>query len=370
MKLIIIKSNLREGLLALERATAEHQNLPILKNVLIEAQGNGIKLTTTNLEIAITTSVSGKVIEAGKITVPLDLFLNIINNLQSERLNIEYKNPLVEIKTDNYEATLQATPADDFPIIPKIKNQDTSIEIQSDILREALIQVAPSAQFSELRPELSSVFFSFLLDHIKLAATDSFRLAEKTIPKTHLLKAPEEAFKILIPLKTVHELIRILKNNAPIKISRDENQVLFSSDQFELVSRLIDANFPDYEYLIPKTFDTKTTLNREEFLNAIKLVSVFSAKVHEIKLRLPEDRRYIEVFSGDRALGENKYLLPVKADGSSREASFNWRYLTDGLKAIPTESVFMGLNEDNKPAVIKSPNDASYFYILMPILKV
>lgn len=369
MKLILIKNNLKDGLAAVERASGENLNLPILKNVFIESQDNNIKLTTTNLEIAINYSVPGKVVESGKITVPISVFLNIINNLQNERLNLEKKNQNLEIKTDNYEATIQGLPPEEFPIIPKIKNNKEFIEIKTELFKEVLNQVISSAQFSDLRPELNSVLFSFSLDALKVVATDSFRLSERTLPINQLTTNHEQEFKILIPLKTSQELLRVLKENEVLKIYHDQNQVLFATERFELISRLVEGVFPEYEAIIPKKFETEVVLDKEEFVNAVKVTSVLGSRISEVRIKIPENKKNIEIFSADQAIGENKYLVPAKIQGKPKEISFNWRYLLDGLKALKTKSVFLGANEENKPVLIKSPGETYYFYILMPILK-
>ena len=369
MKLIIIKTNFKDGLLAIERAGGENQNLPILKNVFIEAVQNKIIFTATNLEIAIRAFVSGKTIEDGKLTVPLSVLLNIIHNLQSDRLNLEAKENVLRITTDNYEATLHGIFPDEFPIIPKIQNTEKFIAIKGDILRDALGQVVLSAQFSDLRPELNSVLLAFSPEAIRLAATDSFRLSEKTITKTQFTSNHDEEFKILIPLKTIHELMRILADGDAVKINHDANQILFSTDRFEFISRLVDGNFPDYSAIIPKKFDTEAVVKREEFTNAVKVAAVLSSRVNEVRVKASESKKTIEVFSTTQSVGENTYLLPAKIQGKSLDATFNWRYVMDALKALKTEDVFLGLNDENKPALLRSPNDASYFYILMPILK-
>jgi len=368
MKIIIIKSNLRDGLTAVQSIAGDKQDLPILKNVLIESFNNKISLTTTNLELAITFFVFGKTIEPGKTTVPVGIFSNLANNLSSERLNIELRGKKLEVKTDNYEAGIQTLPTDDFPIIPKIKDTKKQITIEGRFLKEALNQVISSAQASDLRPELNTVLFSFSLDHLTITATDSFRLAEKTIPKTNIKVTNENPFRVLVPLRTAQELSKIVQDNDKVEIYHDDNQVMFKCERFEMISRLIDGAFPDYEYLVPKKFDTEAVVNREEFLGALKLAGVFSSRVSEVHLKTVE-KRALEIVSNDQALGDNKYLLPAKVVGSTKDVGFNWRFLVDGLKNIKTDDVFVGLNEDNKPALLRSPNDASYYYILMPILR-
>lgn len=369
MKVVVIKNNLKEGLSAVGRIAGENLQLPILKNILLEAMDNKIILTATNLEIAIKFAVSGKVIENGSLAVPLAIFSNIISNTANERLNIENKKNVLEIKTDNYQANINSSLSDEFPLIPKIKNQEKYIEIEAAILKDALNQVVIASQFSELRPELNSVFMEYSIESLKLVATDSFRLAEKVLTESQITSTAEESFSFLLPIKSSQELLRILGNEGRVKIYRDENQVLFKTEQWELFSRLMEGSFPDYKAVVPQKYSAEINVSKNEFINSLKLSGIFSAGSNEVKIKIAENHKAIEISSSDQTIGENNYLLPAKIAGSSKEASFNWKYLSDGLKALESEDVLFGINEDNKPAVIKSLKDTSYFYLVMPILK-
>lgn len=367
MKFIVIRTNLKDGVSVVEKAGGENLNLPILKNILIETDINKIKLTATDLEIAISYFVNCKVIENGKFTVPASVLSNLINNIPSERLNIEKKGSKLEIKTDNYTASIQGLTAEDFPITPKIKNQNEYIEIKTEVIKEALNQVLITSQFSDIRPELNSVLFSFSINSIKLAATDSFRLSEKVINKDGFNTNHKNSFKILIPLKTAQEINRIIKDGEDLRIYHDENQILFKTEKLEFLSRLIEGNFPDYAQIIPKKFDIEAVINKQEFGNALKLAGVFGSKSGEVKLKIHNNKKVIDVISFDQSLGENNYILPAKIKGEAKEITFNWRYLFDALKALNTEEIFFGINGENEPAELKSLNDESYLYILKPI---
>jgi len=370
MKFIVIKSNLKNGLSVVERASVENLNLPILKNVLIETSDGKIKLTTTNLEIAINYFVAGKVIEPGKTTAPINTLVDIINNIQSDRLNLESKKNNLEIKTDNYEANIQGLPSEDFPITPKIKNTLEFIDIKTDILSDSLIKVLVAGEFSDLRPELNSILLDFSLDTIKLVATDSFRLAEKTLSTELFESNYKNKFKLLIPLKTAVELVKILKNEGSIRIYKDENQILFQSPNFSVLSRLAEGNFPEYQGIVPRKFKSEITFERQEFVNALKLASIFGYKNNEVKIKVHEGKKTIEVFSADQVVGENKYLLPAKINGKTESMVFNWRYLADVLRVLKSDEIFFGINDENEPALLQPVGDNSYFYMLKPIVSV
>jgi len=366
MKLIVLKNNFKTGLNTVERAITENSNLPILKNVLIKTFNNKIQLSTTNLELGITNSISGKIIEEGSITVPLSTLLGITNNINNERINIEIDNNTLNIKTDNYEAVIQGLPEEEFPIIPKIENKDNYLEIETGIFKDALFKVINAVQLSEIRPEISGVLLDFQLNSFKLVGTDSFRLAEKTLSDTNFKSNFNRGFKIILPLKTAQELLRVFKEGS-VMIFVDSNQVLFKNGDLEIISRLIDGNYPDYEQIIPNSIDTDVSFELDYLTNAVKLVSNFSGKVNEIKILTKDKQKHLEIYSANQYLGENKYLVPAKITGPSVDVSFNWRYLMDGLKNFETKDITFGINGNTKPAILKNPNDGSYFYIVMPI---
>ncbi len=368
MKIIILRSNLKESLSAVEKAISESGNLPILKNVLLKTYNNKIKIAATNLDLAITKLASGKIIEEGGITVPFSTFYNLVNNSDSERITIEVDNNNLIFKTDNYSARIQGVGHEEFPIIPKIENEDHFIELQTQVFKDGISKVLSAVQVSEIRPEISGVLFDFRSNSLKLVATDAFRLAQKTIGDSQFKTNFGQDFKIIVPLKTISEVVKIFSENQPIRIHIDGSQILFKNEDTELISRLINGEYPDYEQIIPKSTENEITLDKYQLINAVKLASNFSGRTNDVKLKVDDSKKVMEVYSASQYVGENNYLIPVKAKGDGfPEISFNWRYFLDGLKIVDGENLFFGANGSNKPSVIKSPEDPSYFYILMPI---
>jgi len=368
MKLIILKTNLKEGLSVVERIVSENNSLPILKNILLKTVNGKIKISSTNLEIGISKFIFGKIIEEGGITIPFIPLHNIISNINAERVSIETISGNLVVKTDNYQARIQGINEEEFPIIPKIEDTSRCLEISSAALKDALTSIMSAAQFSEIRPELSGILFDFQVTILKLVATDSFRLAEKTIFTNQFKTGFQNGFKVIVPLRTIQEVTRTFPKDQTMKLYFDQHQVLFAAEDEELISRLINGQYPDYEQIIPKAIETELSVPRETFINAVRLVSSFSGKVNDIKLKVRDDGKTMEVFSSNQYLGENNYLVPVKTKGGHVDnLSFNWRYLMDGLKILSGETIIFGVNGDSKPAVLKSQEDNSYFYILMPI---
>ncbi|PIR88391.1 MAG: DNA polymerase III subunit beta [Candidatus Harrisonbacteria bacterium CG10_big_fil_rev_8_21_14_0_10_44_23] len=368
MQLIILKDNLKKALSRAERAVTENNNLPILKNILLSADSN-LKISATNLEIGLVTTAAAKINQKGKITIPFAPFFNIVTNSNSERISLESHEDSLVVKTDNYEAKLQGVSSEEFPIIPSIEEEKIGyIEISSQLFSDALSQVSLSAQISELKPELSGVLLDFQIGQIKLVATDSYRLSEKTIQDQNFKTTLKEAFKVIIPLNTVTEFSRVFSESEEVKVFIEEGQVLFKSNDNYLISRLIDGDYPDYQVIIPEKTETELALERVEFLNALKLVNSFSGRTNDIQLELSENEKALQLYSSNQSIGENKYLVPVKKSGSNLEkTSFNARYLIDGLKSFKAENVTLSLNSSQKPALLKPSGDNSIFYIVMPL---
>jgi len=368
MKFIVLRTNLKEGLEKIERATSDNSTLPILKNCLIEDSDNKIILSATNLEIAITNSISCKIIEKGALTIPLNTFLSIINNLSEERITIESENNNLIIKTSDYQAKIQGINKEEFPIIPKISNNQNFIEFPSIILKETFESVIDSVQTSGSRPELNGILLNYQNMFLKIVATDSFRLSEKTLNSSFFKSNNQQEFKIIIPLKTISEVIRLIKDpNSKTFLYLDPNQVLFKIDDTEIISRLIDGEFPDYQPIIPQNLDTEIIIKKDKLINALKLASVFTDRLNEVRISVLDNLKTISVSSSNSSLGENEYLIPAKIKGQKVKIAFNWRFLLEGLKNIKSDDVFLGFNGENKPALIKSPEDNSYFYIVMPL---
>lgn len=369
MKLIVLRNKLLEALTVVERAVGENSNLPILKCVYIRTDDNKIVFTATNLEMAITHTSSGKIIENGEVAIPLHLFNTIIKNISSERITLELKGKKLFIETDNYEAFVQTHEIKEFPIIPSIHNKNQNLQTSSKVLVEAIESVVVAIQYSEIRPEISGVCMGIEEYGVVFAGTDSFRLAEKKVDSEFMKSTFSESIKCIIPLKTSEEVLKILHNQeeGDVFIFIDPTQILFKTQSVEIISRLIDGNYPDYHAIIPKQTQAEAIVPRQEFLNAIRLTSSFSGRGNDITLTVGENKKYIELFSSDNALGENTYKVPIRLKGDRFILVFNWKYLSDGFKAFKTDELIIGVNTSDKPVVIKNQTDGSLVYVAMPI---
>ncbi len=367
MKLLILKNNLLEGLYAVEKAVGENLTLSILKNVLLETQKNQLKISATNLELASIYYASSKIIEEGKVCIPFSVIYNLVKNLNSERIQLEKTDQNLIVKTDNYEGKILGQNSEDFPIIPSLKKKEVDVIFKAQNLKDYLNKAIVCVQYSEIRPEISGVFLKFEDHSLKIVSTDSFRLLEQVLDKDSY-EIKNKNLELIIPLKTVQELLRVIKNDThEISLFLDENQVLFKTENQEIISRVIDGQFPDYKTVIPKETKNEIEINRQEFINALKITSVFSSRTNDVALKVGDNKKFLEVFANEAQIGENCYLIPIKLKGEKLTILFNWHYLLDGLRIYFTEEVILGINDVNSAVVIKAKEEQNLLYILMPL---
>ncbi|MFH0852079.1 MAG: DNA polymerase III subunit beta [bacterium] len=371
MKITCLQENLKTNLNITQNIVGKNLTLPILNNLLLETDGGRLKISSTNLEIGVNTWTSGKIEKNGSLTCPAKILSSFVNSLPNKKIELETKENSLFVRCENYKAMIKGLPSDDFPLIPQIKTKPFFVFKKSDSLKNDLGAVVVSAAISESRPEFSGVLFKFSKESVKFVATDSFRLAESTIYQGNNLNEPAS---FIVPQRTIQELIRIMteKPGQEIKFSLGDSQILFEIGDVQLVSRLIDGQYPDYQQIIPKGFETKVTLGREEFINNIRIASIFSSRINDVKVVVKNDKA--EILSQDSELGENKSQMSAQVQGKPMEIVFNYRYLMDGLANIPTKQVFLGMNPEGEgssprsnPAVIKPVGEDDYLYVIMPI---
>ena len=372
MKIICSTEKLKESLNYSERIITRHLTLPILNNFLIKTEKNGLKIVSTNLEIAVTTWFPCKIIESGEITVPAKIFNSIISGLNSDKVELELKkNNTLNISSGSYRADLKGENAKDFPIIPSLK-KEVLVEFNSVDFCKALDFVVNLVSNSETRPEITGIFIfkEKGVNELRIVGTDSFRLGEKIIITGD--DYIDTDFSVIVPARTISEVIRIFSNSneAKINLILDKNRISFESGgKIELVSRLIEGNFPDYQKLIPQNFNTQAVVGRDEFIKTIKLVSLFSSRVNDIMLSfiIKNKESQVKIFASDTDLGENTSELTIEASGEDLNIKFNWKYLIDGFNIIDSARVNLSFIDDIKPCLIKSPQDKTFLYLVMPI---
>ena len=377
MKLIILQEKLKEGLAVVGKVSAKSLTLPILKNVLIKSEKNFLSLTTTDLEMGITWWGLAKIEEAGETTVATDIFSGFLGLLPNKQVDLAISGQFLTIGCENYKIKIKSNSVEEFPIIPQI-TQNEFVVVNNKSFCYGLSQVVDISASSNARPEISGVFLSFARNIIRIAATDSFRLAEKVVT-LEKEKENEKLFSFIIPQKTAREIVNVFGDkNGELKIYPGANQVLFELMMSEtahpyihLSSRLIEGEYPNYQEIIPKEYETQITVGKDEFVNKIKAASLFSGRINEVCFKVDPKKEQVEITSQNPEAGDFNAVINAKIKGKETEISFDCRYLIDGLANIKSSEIFFGLSGGAKdevgPGVIKPIGDANYVYVVMPI---
>lgn len=360
MNLQVTQENLSKALNTVARVATSKTTLPILSNVLLKVVGNRLSLSATNLDIAITQFIGSKVTKEGSITLPARLTQDFINNLPSGTIDIIQQDHKIQIKTESYESTINGVAADEFPVMPDIQ-EGVSWSIPAQDLKKALSRVVLAASTDEARPVLTGVCLK-TNDKLLIASTDSYRLAEAA------LTAPSEKLDLLVPASAIQEVIRIIADySGEVTITHDDQQVLFTIEDVQLVARLIDGQYPDYQKLIPMKFSNKATVDKAELTNIVKVASLFAREsAGSITLKTSEKEKAVTVHSIASQLGENSASTPAKVTGDG-EVTLNSRYILEAIQAFYGSDVEICFNGKLEPVVFRDPQDETYRHLIMPL---
>lgn len=346
-------------------------NLPILQNVHIKAEGGGITLSTTNLELAMKTEIRGKVDLAGEFTVPAKLFSDYVGLLPDNRIDAELVGDLLEITCGGTTTKINGMNASEFPLIPSVITKET-IELPASKFKNGLVDVLFSVATTEVRPELSGVYIKISEKEIIMAATDSYRLAEKRVPVSLSCSTRE----VILPARALHEVVRMVSVLADdegvsdkLLLGLADNQAVFRFGPSELVTRTVEGKYPDYTQIIPTQFQTEAIVGREELIKAVKTASLFSRTgIFDVTLEVADGA--VKAMATDATRGKNSATSSADIKGNNNSLVANYRYLLDGLQSMSSEGVTLKIVDGMNPCVIV-PNGTldkgAQTYIVMPI---
>jgi len=374
MNISVMQENLARGLGIVSRAVASRATLPILANVLLRTEDGGLKLTTTNLEIGITCWVPGKVEDGGEITVPARLLTDLVGSLPPQTIQLELspKDRSLKVTCGGSRATIKGIEADEFPVVGAIGEAPIT-SVDARVLREALGEVVFAAATDESRPILTGVLTRLEGDTMTLAAADNYRIAVRTLT---LAKPVTAETTIVVPGRSYAELVRILPDaEAPVEITITPNrsQVLFHVEGIDLVSRLIEGQFPNYEPVVPAkdSWTARATLDREAFLAGTRRASFFardSANIIKVEVGGADGEATGVTISAHAVdIGDNADSLDATVEGSPTTIAFNARYLTDVLGALGADEAVLELSGPLAPGVIRGVGKDEYVHVIMPV---
>jgi DNA polymerase-3 subunit beta len=346
--------------------------LPILGNVLIKADDQKTELVSTNLELAIIVHIRSKVDKPGSFTVPSRTLSEFVNLLSDEKVEMELKDNELVITCGRSSTKIKGTTAEEFPVIPSVSNGSGFLFLAQD-MKSGLSQTISSLAKSEIRPELSGMYFGFNTAYYKgliLAATDSYRLAEKKIK----IQQGEKEFKIIVPGRTAQEIVHILslaeseEKEKNVRVLVGENQIALHYGNVQMVSRLVEGNYPDYAQIIPKEFKTVATFEVEKITKEIKMASLFAAVgVNAISCIIDNKEGLIKLSSTSSQTGEYSSEIQSEVEGGENSIMLNYRYVLDGLNNIRSEMALLKVVNAESPCLFVPKNDETFLYIVMPI---
>ncbi|WP_066634182.1 DNA polymerase III subunit beta [Desulfolucanica intricata] len=364
MNFISTKNNLLYAIQTVQRAVSPKNPLPILSGILFKASGNSLTLQATDLEMGIECSVPVKVIKEGHIVLPARYIIDIIRKLPDCDIDFNSNDLInsVTIKYLNSQANIHGFSAEEFPIIP---NTDTgqTILFENNFLKQILKQVIFATGTDENRPIFNGVLFEFNENNLTLVATDTHRLATISVQSETL---SNEIFSVIVPAKTLSELIKITSNqDDQLKITITENQIFFIMNDIKITSRLINGRFPNYKQVIPQSYISVINLNLKEILEAVERASSLNDSNSQlIKLDCAYNN-YIVVSTSNEA-GQIYEEIPAVVEGEPIQIFFNSRYLIDALKAVNTENIYLNLSGPVSPCVLRT-DETNYLSLLLPV---
>lgn len=376
MKFSCTKENLHQGLAITSHLGSKAVNLPILNNALLKADSFGLKLTATTIDLTVTCLVRGKVDQQGEYTVPAKLFYDYVNLLPNDRVDIDLLDRALSVVSGSSKTKIVGIPANEFPFIPQV-NGGIKFMVPAARLDAALGQVLFAVATNESRPEITGVYMRFAVVDgarmLTLASTDSYRLAECTIP---VAEGPEEERQVIMLQRALAELrviFSVLRDSVDspenVEIELTDSQVAFRYGNVELVTRTIEGRYPDYRQIIPKNASTEIVVTRQALIQSVKRASLFSKiGLFDVRLEIQPDTKSIVLSANDVERGENTVSLEGEVIGPVNNIVLNYRYLLDGLNAITTEKVALRVVDGFSPC-LAVPHESSdkYLYIIMPI---
>jgi len=368
VKLSVMQENLARGLSVVSRAVSARSTLPVLANVLLRTEDAGLKLTATNLEIGITYWVPGKIESDGATTVPAKLLTDLVNSFQGgDRIDLDLgPGETLDLRCGRFASHLKGIDAEEFPAIQTTGERPTT-RIAQNVLREALEQTAFAAATDEARPILTGVLCRFEGGSLTLAAADNYRIAVKTIPI--LDTVPDTS--VVVPARALTELMRVLADSdSPVEIvlAQARNQILFHLEGIDLVSRLIDGQFPNYQSVMPQAHTTRAIFDREELLRAVRpaaLIAHESANI--VKLQVGGEGEPGITVSASAEIGDHVGQVEASVEGDGTTIAFNAKYLADVLTNVTADQFALELQGPLAPGVFKPIGDDNYVHVVMPV---
>ena len=372
MKASVSQSQLAHGLSIVSRAVAPRSTLPVLSNVLVATDEGRLRLSATNLELGISSWIGSQVEEEGAITVPARTFSDLVSTLPSDtvHLDLNTKTQTLTVRCGTSITDIKGIDAQEYPPIP-VPDLREGIDFKVADFREMIQQVAFASSTDEARPVLQGVLMTVSSSKVTLAATDGFRIS---VRQAELPTPSDQAVTAIIPARALNELARIASDGeqtVTMVVPPGRGQVLFHLKEAELVSQLIEGNFPDYKAILPRSFKTSTIVSTAGFLKACKQAEIIardSNYVIRLSLQPGADKPgQVEISAQSEETGSSEISVEATIDGPGLVIAFNVRFLREALEVIKTPSVALETNANNTPGMLRPVGDQNFQHVIMPM---
>lgn len=373
MKAIVQQNQLAHGVSVVARAVSPRSTLPVLSNILIKTDGGRLRLSATNLELGISAWLDASVEEDGALTVPARTFADLVSNLpnQDVTLSVDTRTQTLNVKCGTLNTDIKGINADEFPPMPA-PDLDTAIPLNVGNFKEMIGQVVFAASTEDSRPNLTGVHMSFEDEILEMAATDGYRIS---ISRATMADMGKQKLQALVPARALSELSRVAVNgDETLKMTfpPGRGQVIFHLKDVELVSQLIEGNFPNYNAIIPPSFKTRTVLSTADLLKACKQTEIIAREgnyIARLDIQPQEDGgpAQVDISANSEQTGSSEVIVDANVDGVPLLISFNIRYLREALEVIKTSTVILETNAANTPGLLRPVDDESFQHIIMPM---
>jgi DNA polymerase III subunit beta len=368
MEIRCSKNDLLTGLQIVLPAVSQKSSLPVLSNILFTVQDNGkVKLSSTDLEIGITTNINAEVIKSGGATIPAKRLADIVREVNSEDITISANQDAnIEIHGGTSHFSIMGLPVEDFPVMPEFDKTDGSFTVSKELLKTMIRKTAFAVSYDETRYVLNGVFLEIEKGIINMVATDGRRLSLVTNSITSLDKKIKTA--VIIPTKTINEIMKVLSliENDSIEVGIKDNQIAFKFGENIMISRIIEGNFPNYDQVIPKKHDITITLPKDDFLSITRRVSLLATdKMNSVKYSFGKDK--LKVSASTQGIGQAEDEMTINYAGPEINIAYNPSFIIDILRNIEDKDVNLEISSELNPGVIKPIEDRSHLCVVMPM---
>lgn len=363
MKLSIARSELLDALNTVSKGMSARSTLPILSGIFLDASDGTLSLQATDLEVSVRRSSPALIEDPGQAVVPGKLFSDIVRSLPEAAVTLELDKEIMSVRCQQSAFTVKTLNPADFPKFPAL-SAGKSISLPAGVLASMVKKVAKAVSRDETRAILTGILFLIEGPSLKLVATDSYRLA--VVEK--LLDEPVgEDIEAVIPGRAIDEATKLAAGGDSVRIGVSENQIVFEFADTTFVTRRVEGNFPNYKQLIPKETEITARLETEEFLAAVRRVSLMALHNTPLKLAVSIEDQTLSLSATTQDVGDASEDLMVKTEGKDVEIAFNHAFLIDGLSSVPTEEIVLEVQSALKPGLIRSRGDEDFLYLLMPV---